>query len=111
MIKYDKKIVPIEDSGIYLAPDSLYDSFFPRRQDGTRKGGMSRAAYVIERDLVRVVGCPRRPMGPDEVEEPELDYAYNPDATDGTAIYADQLGWCQRGQWEGIYASPMECMG
>eukprot|EP00913_Durusdinium_trenchii_P034359 g32144.t2 len=28
---------------------SLYDSFFPRRQDGTRKGGMSRAAYVIER--------------------------------------------------------------
>ena len=33
-------------------------------------------------------------------------YQY-PDTTNGTAIYADQLGWCQRGQWGGIYGSPM----
>ena len=26
-------------------------------------------------------------------------------------IYADQLGWCQGGQWGGIYASPMERLG
>ena len=25
--------------------------------------------------------------------------------------YADQLGWCQGGQWGGIYGSPMECLG
>ena len=30
----------------------------------------------------------------------------------GTGIYADQLGWwCQRGQWGGIYGSPMERLG
>ena len=35
---------------------------------------------------------------------------YIPDATHGTAIYADQLGWCQ-GVDVGIYGSPMECLG
>ena len=29
-----------------------------------------------------------------------------PNTTNGTAIYADQLGWCQGGQWGGIYGSP-----
>ena len=26
-------------------------------------------------------------------------------------IYMPTLGWCQGGQWGGIYASPMECLG
>ena len=30
-----------------------------------------------------------------------------PHAANGTAIYADQLGWCQRGQLIGIYGSPI----
>ena len=29
----------------------------------------------------------------------------------GTVIFADQLGWRQRGQLIGIYGSPMECLG
>ena len=27
----------------------------------------------------------------------------HPNTTDGTGIFTDQLGWCQRGQWVGIY--------
>ena len=34
-----------------------------------------------------------------------------PDTTNGTGILTDQLGWCQGGQWGGIYGSPMECLG
>ena len=29
----------------------------------------------------------------------------------GTGIFTYTLGWCQRGQWGGIYGSPMECLG
>ena len=34
-----------------------------------------------------------------------------PDATNGTAIYADQFGWLKKGVNVGIYGSPMECLG
>ena len=40
-----------------------------------------------------------------------VSWCYYPDTTNGTAIYAAPLGWCQGSQWGGIYGSPMECMG
>ena len=34
-----------------------------------------------------------------------------PDTTNGTAIYGDQLGWCQGGLSGAAYGSPVECLG
>ena len=63
---------------------------------------LSRSALDRRRSLVLEVF-----EGKDTVRAPGTSRkgrTYIPDTTHGTAIYADQLGWCQGGQWGG---SPM----